>query len=217
MSSIQKLVVTARVAAAFATLILGANTARSATVVYFSAFTAGTGQQVTYAPTTPVSGTMVALVPLFNPALGTLLQADFEFAGNINGSWTSLPATSGVSTFNLSGPADVNGQPMGNIPVSFTGPYVDFMPSSDFSTNFANLTVTPGIFFNTLTGVGTIPLNWNYSGTTSLSTPAVGTFDWGGSAHVLYTYEPVPEPGTLALAGLGLVGLIAVARLRRRR
>jgi hypothetical protein len=34
--------------------------------------------------------------------------------------------------------------------------------------------------------------------------------------HVTYTYEMVPEPGTLALAGVAAIGLCVVARRRAR-
>ena len=63
-------------------------------------------------------------------------------------------------------------------------------------------------------------MNWIYSGSTFVSTPAVGTslnsegFSWGGSVHVLYTYNEVPEPSTLAL---GVVGLLAGVGAGRRR
>ena len=63
-------------------------------------------------------------------------------------------------------------------------------------------------------------MSYIYSGTTALDTPAVGTgpggerYSWGDSVHLLYTYEPIPEPDTIVLAG---IGLLAVARKRRRK
>lgn len=183
---------------------------------------AGGGQQFAYAASSPVSGTMTASVPKFDGNLGTLLQADFEFAGSITGTWLADGNPGGVSTFNLSGPADVDGQSMGNLAVGFTGPYDDVNGSNDFASNFAFLSVTSGAFFNTLTGPGTVTMSWAYAGTNTLSTPAVGTgsggegFSWGGSVHVLYTYAEVPEPGACLLAALGSAGLIARARRRWR-
>ncbi len=199
---------------------LVAQVAQSATVFYQTGASGG-GQQFAFALTTPISGTMTAPVPRFNGGLGTLIQADFEFASSITGTWVATVNQIGTSTFNLSGPADVDGQPMGNLAVGFIGTYDDQIGSNDFDANYANLTLTSGAYFNTLTGVGTFPMSWVYSGNTTLDTPAIGTspgnegFSWGGSVHVLYTYNPVPEPSTMILAATGLLGLWAVARRRR--
>jgi hypothetical protein len=61
------------------------------------------------------------LVPLFIGGLGTLIQADFEFAASGTGTIDAVGNTGGTYSLNLTGPADVGGQPMGNIPIGFTG------------------------------------------------------------------------------------------------
>jgi hypothetical protein len=218
---LKKYVVTwMRLVAATAGLLLGsfvADVARSA-VDFYQTGASGGGAQVIYAPTTPVSGTMTASVPRFNGTLGTLLQADFEFAGSATGTWLAVGNTGGTSTLSLSGPTDVDGQPMGNLPVGFTGTYTDTTSPNDFNANSTFLTLTSGAFFNSLTGPGSVTMSWIYSGNTTLSTPAVGTspgsegFSWGGSVHVTYTY--VPEPGSYILCGIGLLSLFAFERKR---
>lgn len=190
----------------------------AATVVYFSAATGGTGQQSVYAATTPISGTMTASVPLFNPGLGTLIQADFEFAGGTNGAWTALPSTSGFIDFNLSGPADVGGQALApTLASGFSNqPIVDSTPIPYGAQGFANGTFTSGAFFTSLTGVGNITLSWQYSGSTAISTPAIGQFDWGGSAHAQYTYEPVPEPAAGGVIFVAAFAMFLTNRLPKR-
>ncbi len=198
---------------ALATTVLGLSAAaivQAATDLHYSAFTLGTGQQTIYAPTNAISGTMTTTVPRFNGGLGTLIQADFEYAANTNSAWQANSGTGTVS-INLSGPADVGGQPMGTLTSGTSGPINDQTPIPYGGVGFVNATFTSGAFFNSLTGVGSETLTWLYSGTSTISTPAIGTFDWGGSAHVLYTYEPVPEP-----ASLGLLVAGAVLMLRRR-
>jgi hypothetical protein len=198
---------------------LVAEVAQSATVFYQTGVSGG-GQQFVYAPTTPISGTMTAPVPRFNGGLGTLIQADFEFAASATGTWVATVNQIGTSTLNLSGPADVDGQPMGILSVGFIGAYDNQTGSNDFDSQYLNLTLNSGAFFNSLTGVGTFPMSWIYSGNTTLDTPAIGTspgnegFSWGGSVHVLYTYELVPEPTAFVLGGMGLLGLLAIARKR---
>lgn len=198
---------------------LVAGVAQAATVFYQTG-AAGGGQQFAYAPTTPISGTMTAPAPRFNGLLGTLIQADFEFAGSATGTWVATVNQVGTSTLNLSGPADVDGQPMGNLAIGFTGTYDNLIGSNDFDAQYLSLTLSSGPFFNSLTGVGTVTMSWIFSGNTTLDTPAIGTspgnegFSWGGSVHVLYTYEPVPEPSAFVLIGMSLLGLLASARKR---
>jgi hypothetical protein len=197
--------------------LLPAGATHAATVFYQTGASGG-GQQVAFAPTTAISGTMTAPVPRFNGGLGTLIQADFEFAGSATGTWLATINQIGTSTLSISGPADVDGQPMGILSVGFVGPYDDLIGSNDFDAQYLSLTVNSGAFFNSLTGVGTFPMNWIYSGNTTLDTPAIGTspgnegFSWGGSVHVLYTYEQVPEASSFVLASMGLFALAAMAR-----
>jgi PEP-CTERM motif len=224
MISISRITSPSRLIAVCTVLLVGAAITEVAEAAYdlYQTGATGGGQQFAYAASTPVSGTMTALVPKFNGNLGTLLQADFEFASSITGTWIAVGNPGGVSTFNLSGPADVDGQPMGNLAVGFTGPYDNVSGSNDFDANSVFLSLNSGAFFNTLTGPGTVTMSWNYAGSTALSSPATGTgpggegFSWGGSVHVLYTYAEVPEPGTCLLGALGSAGLIARARRRRR-
>jgi hypothetical protein len=45
-----------------------------------------------------------------------------------------------------------------------------------------------------------------------LYTPIAGTQSWGGTAQEYIGYSPVPEPGTLALFGTGLLSLSGLVR-----
>jgi surface-anchored protein len=93
---------------------------------------------------------------------------------------------------------------------------------------------TPTVFMNTRDGIsgadeydigaGThAHFNWAFSemGTYTLSFEASGTLVAGNvftsSGPVDYTFQVVPEPGTLTLATLGGVGLLLLARRRRTR
>lgn len=192
--------------------------ARAATLLYYPTPVGG-GTQTTYLGNTPqpISGTITSAVPRFNPALGTLLQADFEWAAGVSASWTSIGGSPWTESISITGPSDVGGVPMGPISPSLSDTLVAPGPSNSLVTQFSNLTLNSGLFFSSITGVGTYTMSYLYSGTTYLDTPVVSAsgFGWGATAHILYTYEPVPEPNSIVLSALGLVGLLCVARKDR--
>lgn len=188
--------------------------ARGATLLYYPTPTGG-GLQPTYLGNTPqpISGTITSAVPRFDPTLGTLLQADFEWAVGVSASWTSVGSIPWTEAIGITGPSDVGGVPMGTISPSLSDTQLVAGPSNSLDTQSVNLTLNSGVFFNSITGVGTYTMSYFYSGTTYVDTPVVGFgFGWGATAHILYTYEPVPEPSSILLGGLGLAGLLYVAR-----
>ena len=205
-----------------AALLLGCLTATETQAAYviYQTGASGGGTQNFYATFNPISGVLTATMPKFNPLLGTLTQADFEFAASTTGTWISIAGPTGTSTINLSGPADVDGNSMGNLAIGFVGPYDNIFPTNDYDGDMVNLSLTSGAYFNTLTLPGTITMSWVFSGSSTLDTLAIGQgpgnegFSWGGSVHVTYFYDPVPEPSALLLAAAGLVGLVLVARRR---
>jgi PEP-CTERM motif len=84
-----------------------------------------------------------------------------------------------------------------------------------FSTNARNNSFftssgAAGIESTYLTLAATAP-NSAYQGLV-LYTPIAGTQSWGGTAQEYIGYSPVPEPGTLALFGTGLISLAGVVR-----
>ena len=198
--------------------------AKSATIFYQDIATGG-GVQIDYFASNPISGTATGTLPKFDGSLGTLIQADLDFIGTATGTWRSDSTTVGTSTLSISGLADADGGggpvPLGSLSVSFTDTYTDTTASNSFAANFVSAPFTSGPFFDLLTGTGTVLMTWDYSGTTTLSTPATKEgpdgFSWGGSVHVLYTYEAIPEPSTFVLGILGQLGLGWVAWRRRRR
>jgi hypothetical protein len=184
--------------AAFIGYSLIISTTQAATQFYQTGLTGGAVQGFA-SPFNPISGTLTAQVPRFNGLLGTLLQADFEIAPQTTASWTSDSAPTGNISISLSGPADVGGQPMGIVPVGFTGTINNAGPTVFVDVQYASVTFTSGAFFNSLTGVGNETMSWIFSGSSSVDVAATGFFDWGGSVHALYTYDPVPEPGSVLL------------------
>jgi hypothetical protein len=203
------------IASAAMILLIAVTGLHAATDFHQAGISSGGGAQNVAMTFNAISGTMVAQVPRFNGALGTLIQADLEFAGSATGSWVATSNPTGTDSLSISGPVDVDGTAMGPMTVGFSGTINNTTPSNEFDANSVFLTVTSGPFFNTITGAGNLTFSWVYSGSTAVSVPATPTngFDWGGSAHVLYTYEPVPEPTALML--LAPAGAMLLRRRRR--
>ncbi len=89
-----------------------------------------------------------------------------------------------------------------------------------FSTNAQNSS-----FFQS-SGAGTIEAQYLTLAATApnsafnglvLYTPIAGTQSWGGTAQEYIGYSAVPEPGTLALLGTGLLSLSGVIRRKLRK
>lgn len=89
-----------------------------------------------------------------------------------------------------------------------------------FSTNAQN-----NSFFQS-SGAGAIETEYlKLAGTASnsafqglwLYTPVPGTQSWGGTAQEYIGYSPVPEPGSLALFGTGLISLGGIMRRKFRK
>ena len=206
-------------------LILALGRVAKSTTIFYETVATGGGVQNDYLASNPISGTLQATVPKFNGSLGTLLQADLDFIGTATGNWRSDSNVVGTSTLNISGLADADAgagpEPLGSFSVGFTDTYTDVTPSNSSAANFVSAPFTSGPFFDLLTGPGTVLMTWDYSGNTTLSTPATKEgpdgFGWGGSVHVLYTYAAIPEPSTFVLGILGTLGLPLVALRRRRR
>jgi hypothetical protein len=132
-------------------------------------------------------------------------------AGNIGGTLGTVGYSDGTSQFAVNGFLfDLTPNPTSTA-LTFTGSWALYIdntsPLADTPVNLdVNMFLTPSAF--TATGGQTIPMFAGYSTTPSSA---------GGPVFRAFASSTaVPEPGTLSLLGLGMLGL-ARARLRRRR
>jgi len=212
-------------------------------LVLFTTCTSAHAAMVMYSDSVPVQTTNwsdTMMLPLFDPSLGTLTSVKLTLDGSVSGTakYESLDASPALIDLNLQATITLQKPDLSNlvqiIPLAnvsenasaFDGT-VDFDGAS--GTTFAGLngsasdmtTLTLPADLALFTGVGNI--NLPVSGTGSSNGSGAGNLitqfatSAGATAKVVYTFEPVPEPTSFALAGLGMAGLLLAGWRKRRR
>ena len=174
-------------------------------------------------------------LPEFNPALGTLQAVHVEFAlqyqgevdiVNISGSPQSFTNATSSVPINITAPSPGVPSLTASMSVS-SGSLVSSPPLNEFPGSVLNTTIPFDVLpadLGSYEGAGnnSYMLAYgagNYMGSTGAPGGTVffgGDANSLGTASVLYTFAPTPEPSTLALLGLGAMAFGAIARRRMR-
>jgi hypothetical protein len=196
------------------------------------------GGTVTYTDSVPQTVTNwnnSVSVPLFDPSLGTLDSVSFTMTGYVQGTgqFESLDATPSTVTMDLAATLKLK-RPSGSTLVISLPDFntSDNVTAYDGITDFggtsgktySNVGANDTESVNTsspsdmtlFTGVGNITLPVSATGSSNASGPgniveSFATTAWA-DVSVTYNYQVVPEPSTLALLGIGAIGLLAWRR-----
>ena len=190
-------------------------------------------------PLTTTTWTDSMSVSKFNPALGTLTGITWSFGGNVAGSAQAESRDAQPATLTLDLKATIGVQKPGGGALAQVIPTVNNTFNATAFDGLLDFGGTSGVSFTGLTGSGSdsgsIPAgdwaDWIGIGNVTLATDAAGTSagsgagnlvtvfstDAGADFSVTYAYNPavVPEPGTIAMSAVVLLGALGVWRHRR--
>ena len=208
-------------------------------LILLAAAAASQAVDISYSQTVPTATTdynQNFVLPKFNPALGTLTAITFDLSGTVSGSARAESLDAAIAALNLNLQATISLLDPSNsalvvaVPVvnnifnatAFDGVIdfggtsgVSYLNLSNTASNSFGPTLNAGLV-STFVGAGNVTLKINANGNSTATGAGniVSQFATQASAlaKVTYTYQPVPEPASFAVLGLG-----AAAMLRRRR
>jgi len=212
----------------------------TATFAVVLAFVASTAQAATISdsgnfsfPLSPNSTTVT--LDLFNPALGTLTAVELAINGTVQANVTAEndSAIAGNMSVNLVGILSASAPGLSAAANITQGAGPVFVDATDGNTgsgpDFNNFGLVSGtdsdddltLSVASFIGPGTFNAGVNGNGGFAVSgvtdsTLQVSAFEGFGTVTVTYTYNPVPEPSTMVLGAMALIGLSVVGYRRRK-